>query len=114
VLHGAVDIRIHARVVEGTGDERHRDRTCPATADRAFVHLDLRSVVCLKSGETAIAIAGLDPGRLPLATSRHLEAARDSLTNGCAARILGDGDWWVSTDQAIGRVKDRSRTVLDD
>jgi len=26
------------------------------------VHLDLRSVVCLKSGETAIAIAGLYPG----------------------------------------------------
>jgi hypothetical protein len=80
VLHGAVDIRIHACVVEGTGDDRHRDRTSPATADRAFViaalpggdttddqpdgkkyrsdvHLDLRSIVWVKSDEKAIAIA---------------------------------------------------------
>ena len=80
MLHGAIDIRIHARVVEGTGNDRHRDRTGPATADRAFViaalpggdttddqpdgkkyrsdvHLDLRSIVCLKSDEKAIAMA---------------------------------------------------------
>jgi hypothetical protein len=82
VLYGAVDIRIYACVVEGTGDDRHRGRTCPATADRAFViaalpggdttddqpddkkyrsdvHLDLRSIVCIKSDEKAIAIASL-------------------------------------------------------
>ena len=76
VLHGAVDIRIYTHIVEGTGDDRHRDRTRPATADRTFVitalpggdtaddqpydkkqrsdvHLDLRSIVCIKSGETA-------------------------------------------------------------
>jgi hypothetical protein len=82
MLHGAVDVRIHARVIEGTGDDRHRGRTSPATADRAFVvaalpggdttddqpdgkkyrsyvHLDLRSIVCVKFDEKAIAMAGL-------------------------------------------------------
>jgi len=75
VLHGAIDVRIYAGVVEGTGKDRHRDRTCPATADRTFVitalsggdtaddqpddekhrsdvHLDLRSIVCINSDET--------------------------------------------------------------
>ena len=34
-----------------------------------------------------------------LATSRYLEAASDSLTDWRAARILGDGDWPIRTDQ---------------
>src|SRR5580700_6682335 len=49
-------------------------------------------------------------GRLPFAASRHLEATRDSLTDGRAARILSDGDRRISTDHAIGRVTDESRT----
>jgi hypothetical protein len=91
MLHGAIDIRIHARVVEGTGDDRDRDRTCPATADRAFViaplpggdttddqpddkqyrsdvHLDLRSIVRIKSAEKPMAGLYLGPasgGSLP-------------------------------------------------
>ena len=47
VLHGAVDIRIHAHVVEGTGNDRHRDRTGLATTDRTFV------ITALSSGDTA-------------------------------------------------------------
>jgi hypothetical protein len=40
--------------------------------------------------DTAIRPAGAQGGCLT--TSRRLEAARDSLTDGCTARILGDGD----------------------
>lgn len=68
--HGTVNVRVHARVVEGTREYRHRDRTCPATADgslviaalpggdtadnqpddkkhRSDVHLGLRSIICV-------------------------------------------------------------------
>jgi hypothetical protein len=31
------------------------------------------------------------------------------LTAGCAARILGDGDWRISVDRAIGRIEDGTR-----
>jgi len=73
---GAVDVRIYARVIEGAGEDRHSDCTCPATTDRTLVitalpggdtaddqpddkkrrsdmHVDLRSIDCIKSGETA-------------------------------------------------------------
>ena len=56
------------------------------------------------------------PAAAPLATSRHLEAARESLTDGCAARILGDGagDQNGPGDQTCdGRVEDRSMIVDD-
>ena len=52
----------------------------------------------------------------PLATSRHLEAARESLTDGRVARILGDGagDQNGPGDQTCdGRVEDRSMIVDD-
>jgi hypothetical protein len=82
VPYGAVDIRIHARVVERTSDGRDRDRSGPAAANgalvvtalpggdttddqpddqkyRSDVHLDLRSIVGIKSDAKASAIAGL-------------------------------------------------------
>jgi len=91
-VHCAIYIRIHACVVEGTSDDCHRDRACPATADRAFViaalpggdtaddqpdskkyrsdvHLDLRGIVCIDSDETAIAIVGLYLG--PESPGKH-------------------------------------------
>ena len=102
VLHGAIDVRIYARIVERTGKDRHRDRTCPATADRTFVitalssgdaaddqpddekyrsdvHLDLRSIVCIKSDETA------NSNCRPLV--RHLRGSiptRGGIESGCA------------------------------
>jgi len=56
------------------------------------------------------------PAAAPLETSRHLEAARESLTDGCVARILGDGagDQNGPGDQTCdGRVEDRSMIVDD-
>src|SRR5580700_6619005 len=37
MLHGAVDVRFHSRVIEGAGQDRHRRRGCPAAADGSFV-----------------------------------------------------------------------------
>jgi len=81
-LHGAVNIRIHPRVIEGTCDDRYRNRTCPATVNgscviaalpggdtaddqpgdkkhRSDVHLDLRIIAYIKLTRQPIAIAGL-------------------------------------------------------
>jgi hypothetical protein len=45
-----------------------------------------------------------------LATSRYLEAVRDSLTDGCAARILGDGDCEIGADPATeGQIEGGTR-----
>jgi hypothetical protein len=80
--HGAIDIRVHARVVERTGEDRYRDRTCPATAEgsteiaalpggdttddqpddkdhRTYVHMDLLSIRCVKYKRRPIPVAGL-------------------------------------------------------
>jgi hypothetical protein len=95
---------MHACVVEGTGDDCHRDRTCPAAADRAFiiaalpggdtaddqpdgkkyrsdVHLDLRGIVCIDTDETAISISVLclgpaSPGSIPAVGDSESSAAK--------------------------------------
>src|SRR6266536_109916 len=74
VACGAVYVRVNAGVVERAGDDRHRDRTCPATAHGPIeiaalpggdaaddepdgknhgskVHLDLLSILCVIYGE---------------------------------------------------------------
>lgn len=76
MMHAAVDVQVHARIVKGTSEDRHRGGTCPAavhgssviaaltgsdTADdqpddnnhRSDVNLDLLSVACVKYGGTA-------------------------------------------------------------
>src|SRR6516165_10771558 len=81
VPHRAVDIRVHARVVEWAGENCHHDRACAAaphgsveitalpggdTADdqpdgknhRSDVHLGLHSIVRNKYECEAVAIAG--------------------------------------------------------
>jgi len=47
-----------------------------------------------------------------LTTSRRLEAAGDSLTDGCAARILGDEDC-DQDGSGVGRVTEESRRIVD-
>src|SRR6266567_1383673 len=74
--HGAIDIRVHARVVERTGEDGYRDRTCRATAEvpteiaalpggdttddqpdgqeqRSYVHPDLLRIRCGRYREAA-------------------------------------------------------------
>ena len=46
---------------------------------------------CWPTGGGSVFVPPRRQGRLPGQLSRHLEAARDSLTDGCAADILGEG-----------------------
>src|SRR5580693_3723734 len=83
MLHGAVDVRVHSRVIEGAGQDRHRSRSCHAAVDGSFViatlpggetaddqpddedrrsevHLDLLSIICVNMNrQTANRDAGL-------------------------------------------------------
>jgi hypothetical protein len=82
VLHGAIDVRVHSRVIEGAGQDRHRSRSCPAAVDRSFViaalpggeaaydqpddknrrsdvHLGLLSIICVNMKRKPIPDAGL-------------------------------------------------------
>ena len=47
VLHGAIDVRVHSRVIEGAGQDRHGGRSCPAAVDGSFV------IATLPGGEAA-------------------------------------------------------------
>src|SRR5580704_8543726 len=80
--HGAVDVRVHSRVIEGPGQNRHRSRCCPAAVDgsfviatlpggeaaddqpddedrRAEVHLDLLRIICMNMNRQPISMSAL-------------------------------------------------------
>src|SRR6202451_2107937 len=77
--HGAVDVRVYTRVIEGAGQDRHRRRSCVAAVDGSFViatlpggeaadnqpddedrrsdvHLDLLSIICVNINRQPIAM----------------------------------------------------------
>src|SRR4029077_1784096 len=82
MLHGAIDVRVHSKVIEGARQDRRGRRSCPAAVDGSFViaalpggeaaddqpddedrrsdvHLDLLSIICVNMNRWPITMRAL-------------------------------------------------------